>query len=341
MTRTSELRASEPYPLFAGSYVRVGPNRARIRDRLGGFEHDLEDEPWALDSLERFFLACDGYSPCADVHAAAGTDASIVAKVQEAVNALFKLGVLVDSRQCSRYALSLIGRTIPTDSQRVERAYALERWSDGRFPSTSTPIQVDQPPSRVNSMSLAELLARPDCGSDGLRPSDVQFNHLLGAMYGAAGDHKVVPSAGEMWPLVLHGILGARVPDDLRLAWFDDTTSTVRSQPPLAINRDDLRSCFTPNELVDHCLEMGASMVLVSADVSRVGLKYGTRGTEFALIEAGAAMQRAYEHAVQGRLSLRAMGGIRPAELQRVLGLSLIVPVLVILVAAASDGAEW
>lgn len=336
MTGTSASRASEPFPLLTASYVRVGPDRARLRERLGGFEHEIVADSTLLDALERFLLACDGNSTCSDVHAAVGTDTPL----QEAVAALFELGVLVDSRACSRYALSLVGRTIPTDSQRVERAYALERWSDGRFVSASGPADAGQPPSRVSSMKLEQLLSRPDSGRDGLRPSTVHFRQLLSAMYGSDGDHKPVPSAGAMWPLALHGIVGARPPDDLSLAWFDDNAHAVRSKPLLAIDRDELRRCFTPNELVDHCLEMGASMVVVSADVARVGLKYGTRGTEFALIEAGAAMQRAYEHALQGRLSLRAMGGIRPTELQQVLGLTGIVPVLVMLVATASDGAE-
>jgi hypothetical protein len=91
---------------------------------------------------------------------------------------------------------------------------------------------------------------------------------------------------------------------------------------------------MAPNPLVDVGLELGVAVIAISADLARIGLKYGSRATHFAAIEVGATMQRAYEHASSLKLAVRAMGGFSAGRVERLLPMDGLEPMLLLLVAS-------
>lgn len=317
-------------PLFVASYRRTGARTAILRSHRTYQEHAIVDTELFLDVLEAVLLRCDGFTSAAEL--LNGVSNTHAGQLRDALDAFTRLGVLVDARSCQDYAATLLTQVLPWDPARAGRAYALERWTDDRFtePTHVAPSQ-DHVSRRVGSTTIGDLDAAREAGG-GVTPSMHTLVGLLQGAYGMVGSERVVPSAGAMWPLSFHALVPDSGGSTMKIWWFDDAAETLNTGSRHAVHLDEVHSCFVSTEFIDAAFAMRASLIIISADLRRAGLKYGTRAMQYALIETGAVMQRCYEHAAGAGVHVRAVGGFRQARLQRVVGLSELTPTLTIVV---------
>lgn len=166
-----------------------------------------------------------------------------------------------------------------------------------------------------------------------LSPPINLLESVLRLSYGEEAEPRPVPSAGGLFPLTIHALVrGDGTHHDL--LWFDDRCGRLggcnvsASSPALA-------RLLVRSELVQTALGRGAAVVSLSADLSRIGFKYGTRGGQFALMEAGAVMQRMYESSSALSLGIRAVGGFQTREMMKLLEIDLVPMLLILLVRSA------
>jgi hypothetical protein len=325
--------------LLTASYSRLGSDGAVIRDRVKGAAHEIRSTPVALDALERALLRCDGLTPMADLVAGSVDDPGVRGEVEAGLTQLFELGVLRDAHDCADYGLWLLTRLRAPDPDRVSEAYARSRWTDPRAapPADSFPTRTPARRERPASVT-ADDLATWRQSSMPLTPSTAELAELVRAAYGWSGGHRVVASAGAMWPLVFHVLEPSGNGADLRLSWFDDALECLRPVDGVFVHKGELTSTLSPNPLVDLGLAGGVAIVAISADLNRIGHKYGTRAAHFALIEAGSVIQRVYEYAGSAPLAVRAMGGFNTRAVSTLLGAAGTTPLLLLIVAARPSG---
>jgi SagB-type dehydrogenase family enzyme len=189
--------------------------------------------------------------------------------------------------------------------------------------------RVSLPP---DPLSLRDLLRHRSSAMPGTsRP--VSFSELatvLAATYGTEGKTRTVPSAGDLYPLVLHILVRKRLASlDPGLWWFDPSRTELRLVREGAI---DLQPLIFAHWAVDPLVASGEPVVFISADLEHSAAKYSNRGYRYTLMEAGAAMQNAYLAAAELRLPIRAVGGFDDDPLHEALDLpDRVAPLLVIL----------
>jgi SagB-type dehydrogenase family enzyme len=146
-----------------------------------------------------------------------------------------------------------------------------------------------------------------------------ELSTVLSAMYRLGSDERPVPSAGGLYPLVLHAVIREPLPPlELGLWWYDPWAQDLRL---VREGRIDLESLLTPHPTTDRLIAAGRPVVTISADLERAAHKYSNRGYRYALMEAGAAMQNAYLAAAELDLPVRAVGGFDDEGLQELLAL--------------------
>ena len=305
-------RRDELRPLVAGTVrwedgavvVELGTTEARVAGDV------------AL--IQAVLGACDGGSSVAEIAAAHGAAARELIALLEAEGAVVAAehAWRVLHRQSS--VGSALGRPIG-DAELAEitrGAYA---------PATAgRRVLEPQPPAGSEVARLAGR-RRSATPADPARPATLaDLAALLAAAYGVPpGDGAprsgTVPSAGALYPLVLHVLLrrpaGAAEPG---LWWSDPASGALHrvSEAP-----EQVLELFVPEPALETLLAAGGPIVFVSADLARPSRKYGARGYRYALIEAGAAMQNAYLAATERDVPLRAIGGIDDAAVHRLLDL--------------------
>ena len=304
--------------LFVGGYRRVSAGRAEVQDSVRCLRHELNGEPALLDVIERVLLACDGQVGMQDLLAASLDDLTLEAALVEAVEQLVNLRLLVDADEAAEYAFGLVARLRPMDATRVADAYAAPRWVDPRaLELDDVDISHRLPSTRERPASLtpAQLELAP---SGSVAPCESEVSDLLRHAYGWSGGHRVVPSAGAFWPLVFHAMTQRPDRGQLGLSWYDDATERLRSLGSSSVSKSELRRSMSPNPVVDLALDRSAAFIAISAHLTRAEQKYGTRALHFALVEAGAVVQRLYDYTSDTHYAVRVMGGFSS---QRIAGL--------------------
>jgi SagB-type dehydrogenase family enzyme len=134
-----------------------------------------------------------------------------------------------------------------------------------------------------------------------------ELSSILHAVYGIAPRTRPVPSAGGLYPLVVHALVREPVaPLEPGLWWYDPAAAELQL---LGTETIDVGEVFLRLEMNDELLAPGRPLLFVSADLERPSRKYSNRGYRYALMEAGAAMQNAYLAAAELGLPIRAIGG--------------------------------
>lgn len=91
---------------------------------------------------------------------------------------------------------------------------------------------------------------------------------------------------------------------------------------------------MSPNPVIDLALNGSAAFITVSAHLARAEHKYGTRALHFALMEAGAVIQRMYDYTVDTNYGVRAMGGFSSRRISGLLNADGVLPLAIIIFAA-------
>lgn len=162
-------------------------------------------------------------------------------------------------------------------------------------------------PSELARIAHGRISAHPN---DGKRPVTFEeLSALLEVMYARPdGMHRPIPSAGAIYPLVIHILVRRPAPPlDPGLWWYEPERAGL-----WLVRDDDLdtEGLLLSHPVTDPLAAFGHPLVFVSADVERIGRKYSNRGYRFALMEAGAAIQNAYLLGAELDMPIRVIGGI-------------------------------
>ena len=293
-----------------------------VTNRAGQSEHEITGDPRAISAAIRCLLLADGQTTMDEVREMAGLTQTQdeIAETQDEVTEVLEFltdeRLLVDIRRCPEYAAFLVAQLNQPTEETMAKVYGAERWVDSRTGPQQGHNLADDNLQRARSFVVEDL----DRRAAGLSPPQSAVQGLLNASYGPSSQgSRAVPSAGGLWPLTLHTLSSDPSADrSLALSWFDDRSGRV-AWCKKAVDLDAVRSCLVQSPVVQRSVELGATIVIISADLTRVGLKYGSRGTQFSLIEAGAVMQRCYEKSGESGLLIRAVGGFRVAGIRRLL----------------------
>jgi SagB-type dehydrogenase family enzyme len=299
----------EPRPL-----ALVVPRRdadALVFD-LGDREIRVAGDP---DLVADLLGRCDGRSSAAQILDT--FDGDVRTEVEQLLADLLGHGVLVDAtgahRHFHRHSSSDSGlfRALTEEQLRDLRAERFE-------PRSVTEIGEPLPPP---SGALQELAARRTSSLPGAeRPvSFAELSQILRAAYRTGDGPRPVPSAGGLFPLVIHVLLAAPVaPLEPGLWWYDPASAELRF---VRARRDRDDTLIVPLPTTDELVAAGGPLIFLSADVERPARKYSNRGYRYALMEAGAAMQNAYLAAAELAVPIRAVGGFHDAGVHDALDL--------------------
>jgi ribosomal protein S12 methylthiotransferase accessory factor len=185
-------------------------------------------------------------------------------------------------------------------------------------------------PSSASSQSTHVGPSRdPDLASSFFRPryttrnlarvslTQLQLVELLYSMYGTHEGLHAVPSAGGFYPLILD-VLVFEEEDELADGWyqvkgaFDGTLTRVGDVPCAS----ELTVSLNSRTLV----EQTSILVVISADLAEICLKYGNRGYRYATIEAGHVSQNAQIWCHESGFGIFEYGGFLDERLRALLG---------------------
>jgi len=146
-----------------------------------------------------------------------------------------------------------------------------------------------------------------------------ELSTVLSAMYRLGDEIRPVPSAGAIYPLVLHVAIREPLPPlEPGLWWYDPRARELRL---LDEGHIQVEPPLIPHPTTDPLIAAGRPVVIISADLERAARKYSNRGYRYALMEAGATMQNAYLAAAELDLPVRAVGGFDDEGLHELLDL--------------------
>lgn len=213
----------------------------------------------------------------------------------------------------------------------VEAAYQLPVWSlNGDTASsgdaTEWPNEIQLAvDNRKRSLELASArVADPTLNSAKVKSLAAQI------MRPRTDGHLIYSSAGAMWPIFLWVISQdpiGRATVSLLDHWSMTATITNR------LGSDELSRCFVPDAALLSALAAGASIVVVTAQMDRVCGKYGSRGWNYALMEAGQVLALLEQNVDSLGLSSRVCGGFYEEEIIQVLTREELIPLACVFIA--------
>lgn len=117
--------------------------------------------------------------------------------------------------------------------------------------------------------------------------TQVQFSQLLWAAYGITDDRgfmRAAPSGGALYPIDLYAVLGKAGVADIEegVYHYEPKGHTVTQGM-----RGDLRNELARASLSQMWMAEAPINLVISAEYSRISVKYGKRGIRYALMEAG------------------------------------------------------
>jgi SagB-type dehydrogenase family enzyme len=278
-----------PRPVGGALVFTVGDKLVRVEG----------DERLVADVLAR----CDGRSTRAEIVAGFGDD--LGPDVEELLSTLLTHEVIVDAskayRTLHRQSSSTSGLFRALGPQQLEALMA-ERFS-ARSPSgRREPLA--PPAGRLLELTARRSSARPGAARE---VTYAELSGVLAAAYGTAPGARAVPSAGGLYPLVLHALIREPLdPLEPGLWWYDPAGAELQLLDADPLEVGDL---FVREPLQDGLLAARRPTVFISADLERLSRKYSNRGYRYALMEVGAAMQSAYLAAAELDVPIRAIGG--------------------------------
>ncbi|MCB0829088.1 MAG: nitroreductase family protein, partial [Solirubrobacterales bacterium] len=235
--------------------------------------------------LRAILADCDGRTPLPVIAERHGPES------RGLIDSLRAEGGVVDGEQAWRIVHrqgstgAPLGR--PIDAAGVKRLVETEFRPD-RLDDAA--VELDPRTTQIGELATKRRSAGP--GDD--RPATfTDLSTLLAAAYRiSADDSGTVPSAGALYPLVVHLLVRRPLPPAGPGLWWYDPRSLKLHRLSETVPGD--RDLFVPEAADPEVLNRPAPVIFFSADLRRPSRKYGPRGYRYALIEVGAAMQSAY-----------------------------------------------
>lgn len=298
-------------PLVAGSVAWSDDGRTQVAIDLGDRVVDLDG-----DDVAAVLSGCDGRTPVSELLAIHGES------TRELLEALFEAGALVDGSDAWKvfHRQGSIGTALGSAAS----AEAIAALQLGRFqPAQPLGQGVELAPNDAAVLRLTAARKSSTADTQPDDPSFAQLSALLAAAYSVRQTERGAkrggnPSAGALYPLVIHLVLRNAVGDLSPGRWWLDPFADTLHRLGEA---DGVEETFIPEPGCDRLLERGSPLIFISADVSGPARKYGARGYRYSLIESGAAMQSVYLAATELGVPLRAIGGIDDVRAPEFLGL--------------------
>jgi SagB-type dehydrogenase family enzyme len=258
-----------------------------------------------LDLVEEVLGLCDGRRTVGEIAAEVGDE--VAADVSELVGTLAQHRVVVDCAEAWRlfHRQSSVGSGL---YRAVDEATVLELQRQA-FRPQGLLDRVESLRSRRGEVhALAERRASAVPARPPRPPTFAELSTLLSAMYGhGEAGGRPVPSAGALYPLILHAAVRSPLPPlEPGLWWYDPAADALRLASG---DRAEAADLFVPQPVSDALLTRQHPVIFVSAELRRPSRKYASRSYRFALMEAGAAMQNAYLAGAELGLPVRAVAG--------------------------------
>ncbi len=216
----------------------------------------------------------------------------------------------------------------PLSDAALRHIYSLDRFATERRNPKSDAVSSPRHDTLEQLLGRRASAVRPISG-----PTDMAC--LIRLAYAASGPtttgRRTVASAGGLDPTVVFLAAVHDESGERSISWYDDASGTAYFKKNVATA--EVAEWFLPDELALASMERGAGILILSADWSRVTAKYGARGYNYGVMEAGAVCQNAYLFAAQEGISVRAYGGFFDDRVKTTLELPFHVhPLLLILV---------
>lgn len=251
-----------------------------------------------VDALLQALARCDGRTTLEDV--LADVEAELRDAVAEVLQRLAAAGAVVDRE----HAFLL--------THRLGETSHMDEGADGGWPPTWVPAgRADEAVHLpVRKSTLTDLLrTRRSATSDAFEAPAASGAALLAVAAAAQGPvpggRRTTPSAGALYPMVVH-LCVPRDVDGLAAGtwWIDASNGAARRIG----TEGDLRPEVLADPRTGPSLERASAFLTLSVDAERTSAKYGNRGYRYLLLEAGASMQNALLAAAELEVGARAYG---------------------------------
>lgn len=256
---------------------------------------------------------------------------------RESLDKLFALliscGVMLNSHNLSTHVWQF-GQNPTPWHEKISDKRALEMAHDTRLQQPTTPPEFEFAITET-SFTRALVTRKSVRQFNGTSVVHTALERLLWSAYGATkhstaiGVNRTVPSAGGLYPLVIH------------LTLFQSTEALpagiyrVTSNTPGAVSLNCIGTDTTPalySFFAQNVVRDSAGMLTISSCFERSTAKYGNRGISYTVLEAGHVAQNIHLSAVHDSIATLEMGGFLEKALADALHLeSSWMPLIVIL----------
>jgi SagB-type dehydrogenase family enzyme len=297
------VRPHRTFPIGELRPLTAGPHRV-VEDGavvIAAADRDVRVEGDA-ELVEAVLSRCDGRRTVGEI--AAQVAPGSADEVTELVGLLAARGAVVDCSQAYRlaHAAGAAGSPLLRD---VDDAALAALMAERYVPEgdLGAPLPLERGTGAL--LELARRRASTGSGDPPRPVSPFELGAVLEAMYGGAT--RPVPSAGALYPLIVHVLIRVALgPFEAGLWWYDPGEDALRRMPGEA-SADGL---LAGHPDTDPIVAADQPIVFISADLERASRKYSSRGYRFALMEAGAAMQNAQLVGTELGVPVRAIGGV-------------------------------
>ena len=309
---------------FFGS-CSISDTRLKVTFRDKAVEFTFGDSQQA-ERVQRFLLCLDGGGILEHARRC-GLSEAVLAQL---VPPLLRVGMVVRAKDLWAifHEWGANTRDVWRSPEGPETAYQLPSWrADPAWwnvgPATQTsgiPIALEY---RSASTNLEEYRNSDSTSSEALLVA-------LAAIRDRENAHgRYYSSAGALYPVELFMLSADKGNYSLRHV---DSSGEVATRSDISLQPTQVAAIFVQQSLADLTIAAEPPIFVLAIDPRRVCLKYGSRGWSFAWLEVGQLLCRLEAFAGMRRLSSRAIGGLWDDEVQTLLNVPNLVPVLTVLI---------
>jgi hypothetical protein len=269
-----------------------------------------------VHALAEVLGRCSGSTPLSVVMD--GISPLLRAEVVDALLELREAGLLVDARRRPGDLISALQRFAPgPDNPVLPRAGMA--WADPRCHPGSDSIPAEPRSRRRSNDERPRSLPIRDLPEPLPPVTAEEVTTLLSRAYRTEGEWKPVASAGRLWPLVLHALIPQQ--DSYELFWFDpDAAATIFTG--VRLDSASFQASFLQTDVLEASIGRRRPLIVISADLSHVGEKYGNRGALYAVMETGAVAHQLSLSAASRGIATRTICGFVASKLQHNLSIA-------------------
>src|SRR5450830_1236255 len=255
--------------------------------------------------LEKIYDWCDGERPLNELEALAREkwgDTSFISFIASLMDA----GVMVDASMYLWHAASAANYP---NWMGIPAAEAEWRQGISKLPETAGPAQISLPEARPNTL---RALTEKRCSATLFEKTALPASDLTALLQSAYGlsktgkNHRTVPSAGGFYALGIHVVLLSELESFsagvYRVCYALDGSIGLHLQSKNI--SDFTRAIYHPQ-----LLHNATGLILVSAKLQPVHLKYRNRAYRYALLEAGCVLQNISLACTDLNIGWRVVGG--------------------------------